>query len=237
MPAPMLEEFFTVVEEVGTDGDVRVVILTGAGQGFCSGADVGSQEGRIAAGEGERTRKFLLAPMGTQHVPLAELPKPTICAVNGVAAGMGLSFTLLCDIRIAGENARFTTGFVKRGLVPGMGQTYFLTQTVGRAKALELMYTGEVIDAREAERIGLVSRVVPNNDLMKVSKELATRIAKEPPVAIGLIKRTVYRDILSDLGEALKFEDLGRNFCYRSEDHKEAVAAYLEKREPHFKGI
>ncbi len=98
------------------------------------------------------------------------------------------------------------------------------------------MYTGDLIDAQEAQRIGLVSRVVPNDELTKVSRELATKIAKKPPVAIDLVKRAVYRNILSDLGESLKFTELGLQLCYRTEDHKEAVASYIEKREPHYKG-
>ncbi len=224
------------IEEVRGDDEVRVLVVTGAGRGFCSGADVTVQAARLASEKVGESRRSLLAPVGWFGVPLAELEKPTIAAVNGVAAGAGLSIALLCDIRIAAQSARFTAVWVERGLIADVGATYFLPQILGVGKALELMYTGDIIDAREAERIGLVSRVVPDGDLMKVTKELATKIAKGPPIAIELMKRAVYRDILSGLRAKLDFESYAQNICRQSEDHKEGVASFLEKREAHFKG-
>ena len=233
----MREELPKAIDEVRGDDEVRVLVVTGAGRGFCSGADVAGQAARIAGGKLEESRRSLLAPVGSWGVPLAELEKPTIAAVNGVAAGAGLSFALLCDIRIAAESARFGAVWVRRGLIADVGATYFLPRILGVEKALELMYTGDIIDAREAERIGLVSRVVPDDDLMKVTRELATKIAKGPPIAIELMKRAVYRDILSGLRVKLDFETYAQDICRRSEDHKEGVTAFLEKREAHFKGI
>lgn len=229
----MREELPKAVDEVRGDDEVRVLIITGAGRGFCSGADVASLTGEKAG----QSRRSLLAPLGIWGVSLVELEKPIIAAVNGVAAGAGLSFALLCDIRIAAQSARFTAVWVRRGLIADVGATYFLPRILGVEKALELMYTGDIIDAREAERIGLVSRVVPDDDLMKVTKELATKIVKGPPIAIELMKRAVYRDIVSGLGAKLDFETYAQNICRQSEDHKEGVAAFIEKREAHFKGI
>ncbi len=233
----MREELPKAIDEVRGDDEVRVLVVTGAGRGFCSGADVASQAASIAGEKVEESRRSLLAAVGIWGVCLAELEKPTIAAVNGVAAGAGLSITLLCDIRISAQSARFAAVWVRRGLVADVGATYFLPRIVGVEKALELMYTGDIIDASEAERIGLVSRVVPDDDLMKVTGELANKIAKGPPLAIELMKRAVYRDIVSGLGASLDFETYAQNICYRSEDHKEGVASFLEKREAHFKGV
>lgn len=233
----MREELPEAIDEVRGDDDVRVLVVTGAGRGFCSGADVGGQAARIAGEEVTKSRRSILAPLGIWGFPLVELEKPTIAAVNGVAAGAGVSIALLCDIRIAAQSARFTAAWVRRGLIADVGATYFLPRIVGVEKALELMYTGDIIDVREAERIGLVSRVAPDDDLMKVTRELATKIAKGPPIAIELMKRAVYRDILSDLGTKLDFETYAQNVCYQSEDYKEGVSSFFEKREAHFKGM
>ena len=233
----MRDELPKVIDEVRGDDDVRVLVVTGAGRGFCSGADVTGQAARLAGEKVGESRRSILAPVGIWGVSLAELEKPTIAAVNGVTAGAGLSFALLCDIRIAAESARFSAAWVRRGLIADVGATYFLPRILGVEKALEFMYTGDIIDAREAERIGLVSRVVPNDDLMRVTKELATKIAKGPPIAIELMKRAVYRDILSGLGAKLDFESYAQNICRQSEDHQEGVTSFLEKREAHFKGI
>jgi len=150
--------------------------------------------------------------------------------------GGGLSFALLCDIRIASDKARFGAVWVNRGLVPDVGATYLLPRTIGLDRALELCYTGEIIDAGEAERIGLVTRVVPHDDLMNVVNQLAARIAKGPSVAIELMKRGIYRAVGGDYAGSLDFESYAQNFCFQSEDFKESVAAFMEKRDPRFQG-
>lgn len=224
--------------EVGRNDSIRAVILTGAGRGFCSGADVGAQASRLQGGQQPAGggRQELLSPIGIFGTVIRNLEKPTIAAVNGVAAGAGFAFTLACDIRIASDKARFTCAFIKRGLVPDTGATYFLPRLVGSALACELAFTGDIVDATEALRIGLVNRVVPHDDLMKVAKDLATRIANGPPIAMTLARRAIYRGMEKSLDSQLEYETYAQNICRATEDHKEGVTAFLEKREPVFKG-
>jgi len=236
---PMMEELTKAVEDVVNDEDVRVLLLTGAGRGFCAGADTGGQAERAAIrADGQRmvkSRHNQVAPLGIS-IFLHKMEKPTICAVNGVAVGIGLSIALACDIRIASENARFGALWVRRGLIPDGGGTYYLPRLIGTSRALELMYTGDIIDAREAERIGLVSRVVSQEELMPATKELAGKIAKGPAVALELTKRSVYKALNNTIESQLDYELWGQSVCYTTEDHKEAIQATIEKREPVFKG-
>ena len=235
----MREELTKAVEDVVNDEDLRVLLLTGAGRGFCSGADTGAQAERAATrAAGQRianSRHSQVAPFPVS-VFLHKMEKPTICAVNGVAVGIGLSIALACDIRIASENARFGMLWVRRGLIPDGGGTYYLPRLVGTSKALELMYTGDIIDAREAERIGLVSRVVSQEELMPEAKKLASKIAKGPSVALELSKRAVYKALNNTIESQLDYEHWGQSVCYTTEDHKEAIQSFNEKREPVFKG-
>jgi len=232
----MREGFAKVVEEVCNDDEIKVLIITGAGRGFCSGADVGGQMARVSE-EVKIPRSFLLEPLGAFLLPIRNLGKPTIAAVNGIAAGIGLSLALLCDIIIASDQARFSAIWVKRALIPDGGATYLLPRIVGTGKALELMFTGDIIDAKEAERLGLVNRVVPHQDLMKEAKELAGKIAKGPPITLELTKRAVYKSLQNDLERQLDFETYAQNICLGTDDHKEGVKAFLEKRDPVFRGI
>ena len=163
--------------------------------------------------------------------------KPVIAAVNGVAVGAGLALALACDIRIASENARFSAIFVRRGLVADCGTTFLLPRVVGVAKALEMMWTGDIIDAAEAARVGLVSQVVPADDLMKVSKEFAARLARGPSVSIELMKRLTYEGAKTDsLQSQMAHENFAQNVCSQTEDVKEGARSFLEKREPRFQG-
>ncbi len=236
---PMGDELTEAVEDVVNDEDVRVLLLTGAGRGFCAGADVGGQADRAAMRTtGQRiakSRHEQVAPLPIS-IALYKMEKPTICAVNGVAVAIGLSIALACDIRIASENARFGALWVRRGLIPDGGATYYLPRIVGTSRALELMYTGDIIDAREAERIGLVSRVVSQEELMPEAKKLASKIAKGPSVALELAKRAVYKALNNTIESQLDYEHWGQSVCYTTEDHKEAIQAYIEKRDPLFKG-
>jgi len=232
----MREGFANVAEEVRKDDEIKVLVITGAGRGFCSGADVSGQMARLG-GEVQIPRWFLLEPLGSWLLPLRNLGKPTIAAVNGIAAGIGWTLALLCDIIIASDQSRFSAIWVKRALIPDGGATYLIPQIVGTKKALELMLTGDIIDATEAERLALVNRVVPHDDLMKVVKELAGKIAKGPPITIELTKRAVYKSLQNDLESQLDFESYAQNICRGTEDHREGVTAFLEKREPVFRGV
>src|SRR5499425_429225 len=203
------DDLHDAVTRSAADPDVRVMVITGAGKGFCSGGDVKA---------------------------MGEAPQPIIAAVNGAAAGAGMNLALGCDIRIASSAARFTQAFVKRGLHPDWGGTYFLPRVVGTAKACEMIFTGDVIDAAEAERLGIVSRVVAPEELMPTAYELARRIAAGPPVAIRLAKRSIYANSELDLRAALQVETMAQNICFETEDATEGIRAFGEKRAPVFKG-
>ena len=239
--AAMAEETTAALADVSEDEGVRVLIITGEGRGFSSGAHVrglAARAERPSGSEPPRPRVLRRQPsVVSVALKIQNLVKPVIAAVNGIAAGAGFAIAMACDIRIASEMARFSQIFVKRGLIPDSGSTYFLPRLVGMAKACELAFTGDIIDAREAERIGLVNRVVPPEDLMKVTKELATRIAKGPPITIQLAKRALYKGLSeTDLASQQEYELLLQSTCTSTEDFKEGVKSFLEKREPIFKG-
>lgn len=238
MTTAMWEELQRTAEELRHDDEVRVLVLTGAGRAFCAGTDVEKRlSARIAGERLERTRAELLEPPILSIAPaIQNIGKPTIAAINGVAVGAGLSLALLCDLRIASEGARFAATWIRVGLVPDIGATYFLPRTVPIDKALQMFFTGDFIDAQEAERIGLVTQVVPEGELTKVTQELALRLAKGPSVALELIKRAVYQSLSNDLVKQLHFERYAQNLCYQTEDYREGVKAFMEKRQPVFKG-
>jgi 2-(1,2-epoxy-1,2-dihydrophenyl)acetyl-CoA isomerase len=232
----MRELLPAALQEVQADDNVRALIITGAGRGFCSGADVAVQAARAAGEQDATRRKTILQLVGSIILGFEQVNKPVIAAVNGIAAGIGLTLTLACDIRIASTNARFSAIWVKRGLIADGGATLLLPLAVGMEKALELSFTGDIIDAREAERIRLVSRVVPQEELMIRAKELAQKIAGEPPISVELLKKIMWEKIRNQLREQLLFESYAQNVCRTTQDQKEAVKAFMEKREPQFKG-
>ena len=223
------------------DDEVRVVIITGNGRAFCGGTDV-SNLGRdeVAAGEARARRagqqkKLPESPL--PHWTFSRIPKPTIAAVNGAAVGMGAEWTAQCDIRIASENARFGWVFSLRGLTPDTGAgPYLLPYIVGMSKALELMYSGEIIDAREAEKIGLVSMVVPPDELMPAAKEMAAKLARGAPLAAKGLKEVTYGSL--EWPPSVHHGENSKRFrdTSASEDAKEGVQSFLEKRPPVWKG-
>jgi len=235
--AEMREYFLLALQEVQEDDNVRALIITGAGRGFCSGADVAVQAARDAGQVAETSRKTILALVGNLILGFEKINKPIIAAINGIAAGVGLTITLACDIRIASAHARFSAIWVKRGLIADGGATLLLPLIVGMEKALELSFTGDIIDAQEAEKIRLVSKVVPHEELMNRAKELAQKIASGPPISVELVKRLMWEKIRNQLREQLLFESYAQNVCRTTQDQKEAVKAFMEKREPQFIGL
>ncbi len=233
----MVERLFPqLLREVEENDAIRVLIITGAGKGFCSGGEVkerllGLIEGKVAFG-----RRNVEEPPGYSLVPVRSMRKPVIAAVNGAAVGIGLSIALLCDFRIASSNAKFSTRFVRLGLMPDGGMTFRLPLIVGVPKALELAMLGDTVGAEEALRIGLVDRVVSPEELMGEAQALAGRLAEAPPLALSFIKRAIYRNVNANLDEALYFESWGQKVLRTTTDHKEGIQSFLEKRAPKFIG-
>ncbi len=224
------------VDEVAHDDSVRALIVTGAGRGFCSGADVSAMQAFIEAAEQSRFNRLQVTGWPVVDA-FPKLLKPTIAAVNGPCVGAGLSLALSCDIRIASETARFGVAQVARALVPDFGLTCYLPLATGMSNALELMYTAELIDAAEAQRIGLVSRVVPPDGLLETARELASKIARQAPLSVELTKKMVWRGLFDRLARQLDLETDSIRICRQSEDHLESVKAFLEKKPlPKFKG-
>lgn len=226
----------TVFRHIQNDGEVRAVVLTGADPAFCSGEDVK----QMMTGPQREQSQARLTSVRPRLTPAAEAvlecDRPIIAAVNGVAVGWGMELSLFADIRIASDRAQFGEIFVKRGLVTDVGGMLILPRLVGPAKAAELLFTGDVIDAREAERIGLVSKVVPHEQLLGEATGLARKIAANPPLALRYLKEGMRRASARDAREFGTWVSgtLGRLF--QTEDHREGVASFLEKRAPQFKG-
>ncbi len=228
---PMAHSWERGLDEVDKDDSLKVLIVTGADRSFCAGLDVAT----FPQVE-EMSQKELGHFMRILSLPLHNLSKPTIAAINGIALGGGLAIAMLCDLRIASETARFSSGYIRMGLIPDLGFTYSLPRIVGTAKAMELIITGDIFDAAEAQRMGIVNRVVPEGEVMKSARKLAERIAKGPSVAIGLLKQAINRGVHNSLEQQVEFECFVDYICLRTEDHKEGVRAFFDKRLPDFKG-
>ncbi len=233
-----MQRLVALLAECAVDDTVGCVVLTGAGRAFCAGGDVRVQAGTAASGvteTPERRTDLLRASMEASRL-LHEMPKPTIAMLNGVAAGAGLSLALACDLRIAGHSARMTTAFTKVGLSGDYGGTWFLTQLVGTARARELYFTSDVLEASRIEALGLANRVVPDEELERETMALAAKLANGPSVALRYMKRNLNVAEHGDLAAGLDSEAFGMLRCRASEDHKEASQAFVEKRPPVFKG-
>jgi 2-(1,2-epoxy-1,2-dihydrophenyl)acetyl-CoA isomerase len=232
------------LSRAATDAEVGAVVVTGSGRGFCAGGDVTRMRDRNeASGQGGAANGVSLEKRiaGTRHgeevsVLLHEIPKVTIAAVNGPAAGAGLGLCLACDFRIASDTARFGTAFARVGYSGDFGGSYFLTQIVGPAKARELYFLAEIINADEALRLGIVNRVVPAASLASEVEAFARRIASGPRVAYGYMKGNLNAALNTDLRTLLDREAVGQALTSLTQDHKEAVNAFMEKRKSVFKG-
>jgi enoyl-CoA hydratase/carnithine racemase len=230
-------DFLAAIERIHGDRGVRAVILTGAGTAFSSGGDIRDMQ-RQSSGDvpGMQIRQEYRT--GIQRLPLAlfNLEVPVIAAINGPAIGAGLDLACMCDIRIASETAKFAESFVKLGIIPGDGGAWLLPRLIGLARASELSYTGEVIGAEQAAAWGLVSRVVPADRLLDTANEIAQRIAANPPHAVRLTKRLLREAMHTRLDTLLEMAAAFQALSHQTDDHREAVAAFLEKRAPVFKG-
>jgi enoyl-CoA hydratase/carnithine racemase len=231
----MIDQWAGVLEQARTDPDVRVLVLTGAGDAFCSGVDLGkyadgAQPTPLERKEGltERIHRIPLA--------LEDLDKPVIAAVNGVAVGAGMDMALMCDMRVVARSARMSEGYIRVGLVPGDGGCYYLPRLAGTAKALELMLTGDFIDGEEAVRLGIANHVVDDADLPEFTARLARKIADAPPIAVRTIKRAVYQSARADLRTALDLISSHMAVVTSTRDSAEAYAAFREKRQGTYVG-
>lgn len=232
----MRGELFTVLEDARTNPDVRCLVLTGAGKGFCTGADLsgprkaGAPSGPGATREVMRTRSQRLIRM------LWELEKPTIAAVNGVAAGLGAHLAFACDLVIAAAEARFIEVFARRGLMVDAAGAYLLPRLIGLQKAKELVFFADDLSADDAVRIGLANKAVAGGDLAAAAREWATRLASGPTFALGMSKRLLNRSQDVDFETALEDEAMAVSIVAQSEDVQEGITAFLERRPPTFKG-
>ena len=232
----MRKSFAAALELAENDDSVRVIVITGAGKGFCSGGDVKAMNEARKLGKASALEDQIDPIRDRIVTAIRDSTKPIIAAVNGAAAGAGMNIALACDIRIASDTAKFGETFAKRGLHPDWGGTYFLPRIVGMAKACELIWSGKMIQASEALELGIVSQLETPEALMTTTLEMANSFAAGPPIAIRMAKRAMYRSMDTTLREALEFETYAQNTCSGTQDAKEGIAAFVEKREPVFTG-
>jgi 2-(1,2-epoxy-1,2-dihydrophenyl)acetyl-CoA isomerase len=228
----MIEELNGAVVEMAKDRDVRALVVTGAGRGFCSGADVGDMAQAAAPIE----TRYWLQMAQKVILALTDLEKPVIAKVNGAAVGIGFSLALSADIIVASENATFSLIFSRIGLIPDGGSLFHLPRLVGPAKAKELIFTAKMLDAKEAERIGLINKAVPADELDSEVNMLAKQLAEGPTVALGIAKKIINKGLSMDLSSVLECEAFGQTIAGTTEDAQEGVMAFLEKRKAEFKG-
>ncbi len=231
----MRDRIGDAIEELGGDPGVRVLIVTGAGRGFCAGADLDYLRELVETGNDRDFEKLLRA--GERVVTaIRELEKPVLAAINGPAAGGGANLALACDLRIMAESASIGQTFSRIGLHPDWGGTYFLPRLIGESAALELMWSGRMVPAAEALRLGMANRVVPDDRLWVETLDWARRLAAAPPLAAARIKRAVYASLDEDLDDMLDVELESQLACFRSRDVQRGLAAFREKVRPAFEG-
>lgn len=232
---PMRDEIFSALEAAAANDSVRVVVLTGEGRGFSAGGDIVNLK-QLRESKAENEFRAILTRGQDINRYMRAMHKPVIAAVNGPCAGAGFSLALGCDIRIASDRATFGPVFARIGLHPDWGGSWLLPRLVGSAKACEMIFTGQMFSAEEAEKTGVANRVVAHDQLMSTVLELAHRMADNPPGVIRLAKESIYRSMTSDFEAALARENEVQSECFHSEDFLEGVSAFLEKRKPEFRG-
>lgn len=231
----MLKAWADALRQCRDDENIHVIVLTGTGKGFCSGGDVSNMKNRTEDSAYQR-RRFLTDYVHQIPLLLDQIDKPVIVAVNGVATGAGMDMALMGDLRVAAKSAKFAETYVKVGLFAGDGGSWYLPRLVGTPKALELLWTARFVDAQEAFELGIVNKVVEDDQLMQATYELAHQIAAQPPLAVRMIKRAVRQGASIDIRTHLEMAASHMAAMYSTEDHKEAVTAFAEKRPATFKG-
>jgi 2-(1,2-epoxy-1,2-dihydrophenyl)acetyl-CoA isomerase len=230
----MWRELLDTFDDVATDRDVRVMVLTGAGDAFCSGADLG--DATDVAGRPGDPYLVQMRALGDVALRLHRIPKPTIAKVGGVAAGAGMSMALGCDLVVASDTARFSQIFARRGLTIDFGASWILPRLIGLHRAKELAFFADILDAPTAAAFGFVNRVVPADELDQVVDEWATRLAAGPPLALSMTKTLLNNSFSSSMEQALEDEARTQSVNFASDDTKEALSAFIQKRDPHFTG-
>ncbi len=215
------------------DDDTRAVVITGAGKGFCSGADVRFLAQVRNTGDSESLDRVLEAARNVVS-KIRQLPKPVIASINGPTAGGGINLALACDIRVASEEASFGETFIRLGLHPDWGGTFFLPRLAGTAVACEMMMSGDVISAFDAQRLGLVNVVVPPDLLEEATNQMVRRLIRNSPRILAMIKRAIYKSMNTSFDEMLDYETRAQKDCFAIEDSAEGLNAFIEKREPRF---
>lgn len=234
MDRALTEAFSDAVEAVRGDPGIRAVVVTGAGKAFCAGGDLSWIEpgpGASVPDMRAKMRRFYPRFLGVRSLDV-----PVVAAINGPAIGAGLCLAMACDLRVAAEDATLSVPFTRLGMHPGMAATYLLTRLVGTARAAELLFTSRAIDGRQAERIGLVNRAVPRDDVLATATQLARDIAANAPIPIGMVKRAIYLAERADMETMLEYEGLAQPITMATSDLAEGLRAVREKRDPSFEG-
>ncbi len=234
----MLTLLRDALQSANEDPDVGCFVITGAGDAFCSGGDLGRRSEEDAKGDPTPLERRTRLQKITHKVAFAveQFEKPLIAAVNGAAVGAGMDLALMCDLRMAGNSARFSEGYIRVGLLPGNGGCYLLPRLIGTSRALELLWTGDFVDADEALRIGLVNHVYSDDKFMDEVLAFAKRLASGPPIQLGDIKKLTYQSLRTDFRTSLEAVAANMAVVQSTADYREAIQAFKEKRRPKFEG-
>lgn len=230
----LIKELSAALHEAATDKAVRCLVITGKGKAFCAGGDIKEMQER--AGKAVATKERLQGGLNMIARSIFEMEKPVVAKVNGDAAGAGFNLAMACDMVYAAESAKFHASFIKVALIPDVGGSWTLPRKVGLHRAKEMLFLGESVTARDAERMGLINRAIPDGELDATVNGIAHTLAAQPTKTIGLAKRAIHRGLASTFEEALEHEAYAQGYCFSTADHVEGTKAFFEKRPPNFKG-